>query len=284
MFKPNLAIAPEGPITFPKIASPKLDGIRCLTIEDSALSRSLKPIPNHHVRQLLRPYQGLDGELILGSPTAPDVYRQTNSAVMSHDGEPAITFYIFDNLTSNLGFSQRVGSLVHQNLPDYIQVLRQTLIESQAQLDAYYEELTALGYEGAILRNPNALYKYGRATAKSQDMLKLKPWADSEAVVVAVEEEMFNGNDAETNELGRTQRSTKAEGLIGKNTLGALIVQDCTTGVIFKVGTGFSATDRIELWLRKPVGLICKYKYFTVGVKDKPRHPVFLGWRDRRDM
>ena len=41
-------------------------------------------------------YNGLDGELIVGEPNAVDVYRTTNSGVMSADGEPDVKFYVFD--------------------------------------------------------------------------------------------------------------------------------------------------------------------------------------------
>ena len=41
--------------------------------------------------------EGLDGELIVGDPIAPDAYRQTVSVVMSDD-KPAdgVRFYMFD--------------------------------------------------------------------------------------------------------------------------------------------------------------------------------------------
>jgi len=32
------------------------------------------------------------------------------------------------------------------------------------------------------------------------------------------------------------------------------------------------------------IGKILKYKYFDIGVKDAPRHPVFLGMRPKSDM
>jgi DNA ligase-1 len=48
------------------------------------------------------------------------------------------------------------------------------------------------------------------------------------------------------------------------------------TGVEFNIGTGFTAEDRAK---KDWVGLIVKYKFFPIGVKDKPRHPVYLGLR-----
>jgi DNA ligase-1 len=96
---------------------------------------------------------------------------------------------------------------------------------------------------------------------------------------------MYNGNDAEVNELGRTKRSTKQSGMSGKGTLGAFI---CKTrdGVEFKIGSGFDQQDRENFWQNKSslLGYIVKYKHFPIGVKDKPRHPIFLGFRNKMDM
>ncbi len=67
------------------IGSPKLDGIRCTIQEGGAYSKSLKLIRNKHVQSLLANNEhlgGLDGELIVGSPTAPDVYGTTTSNIM----------------------------------------------------------------------------------------------------------------------------------------------------------------------------------------------------------
>ena len=63
-------------------ASPKLDGIRCMIQNGVALSRSLKPIRNEYIQNILggmELFNGLDGELIVGDPTAHDVYRTTTS-------------------------------------------------------------------------------------------------------------------------------------------------------------------------------------------------------------
>ena len=85
-------------LTYPLIASPKLDGIRCLIVDGVAVSRSLKPIRNKYVQSILgsHEFNGLDGELVVGSPTDPDVYLKTNSGVMSVEGEPDFTYLVFD--------------------------------------------------------------------------------------------------------------------------------------------------------------------------------------------
>jgi len=118
---------------------------------------------------------------------------------------------------------------------------------------------------------------------KEQNTYKLKRFIDGEAKVVGFEEEMYNGNIAETNELGRTKRSTAKAGLSGKGSLGALVVQDCVTGIEFSVGSGFDAATRQSLWDIRDSGLlgkIIKYKHFPIGVKIAPRHPIFLGFRN----
>ena len=57
-------------------------------------------------------------------------------------------------------------------------------------------------------------------------------------------------------------------------------------GVEFSCGTGFSDAERADIWNNRDRyrGQFAKYKHFPVGVKDAPRHPVFLGWRNKIDM
>ena len=57
-FKPMLAAAVEdvSTLAFPLIASPKLDGIRCIVRNGVAYSRSNKPIRNRHIQQCISEY------------------------------------------------------------------------------------------------------------------------------------------------------------------------------------------------------------------------------------
>jgi DNA ligase-1 len=159
-------------------------------------------------------------------------------------------------------------------------------------LEEYLEHHLPAGAEGAVTRDPRGLYKFGRATEKQQWMLKVKPFVDAEAVVVAVEELMHNENEPETNQLGRTRRSSHKEGKVGGGKLGALRVvalshwdQDLNhisdSAPRFRIGTGFTDADRKLLWAQRDelFGRIVKYKSMKVGAKDAPRHPVFLGFR-----
>jgi DNA ligase-1 len=54
--------------------------------------------------------------------------------------------------------------------------------------------------------------------------------------------------------------------------------------VEFQIGTGFTDLDKQQFWLSDRRGMTVKYKYFPVGVKDKPRHPVYLGLRHKDDL
>jgi len=56
--------------------------------------------------------------------------------------------------------------------------------------------------------------------------------------------------------------------------------------VEFGLGTGFDDAERGKIWEQRNsyLGLRVKFKYLPIGVKDKPRHPVFLGWRHKEDM
>ena len=151
---------------------------------------------------------------------------------------------------------------------------------------ALEERYLADGYEGVMLRSLQGIYKFGRATKKEGALLKLKRFADSEATILGLIEQMHNTNESTINALGLKERSSHKANLVGKDTLGALSVRDVTTGVEFEIGTGFDDAERAKIWAHKDayIGKLVKYKYFPSGSKDKPRFPVYQGIRDPRDM
>ncbi len=285
-------------LRFPLAAQEKLDGIRVMVQDGQAVTRTLKPVPNREIREALsRPeFEGLDGEVIVGEPTDEDCYRKTESFVMSSSktGEPW-TFMVFDKLDQPGPFWVRYGeaekiaqSADWDGTPIFTVNTRNIL--TPADLVQFEVDLLACGYEGVILRDPAQPYKHGRGGKRDQTLVKLKRYIDFEAEVIGVYEEMHNGNEAVTNALGRTERSSKAEGKVGKGTLGGFYLRALNgpcEGVEFKCGTGFDAAMRADFWVAHHdarggmpmIGRVAKVKSFPVGVKDKPRHPVFLGWR-----
>ena len=276
-------------VHFPVLASPKLDGVRCLIMNGVAMSRSFKPIPNVMVQKLaLGMFEGLDGELIVGDPTSPNAYRRTMSVVMSED-EPieGLVYWVFDSwgiAASKPQFQRRLES-AKTLCRGVAKLVPHTLIETPLALEQLEVKYLAMGYEGVMLRDPYGPYKEGRSTEKEGFLLKLKRFCDSEAQVLCANELQMNVNEQTLSPTGHKVRSSKKEGKVDAATMGSLTVRDLKTGVEFDLGTGFSAADR--LWWWQNVGatkLIVKYKYFPTGGKDKPRFPVFLGIRDGRDL
>ena len=286
--KPNLASAPDPkyPLTFPKYFSTKLDGIRALTQYGTTTTRQEKLVPNEHLREVLATKQGLDGELIYGAPNASDVYHATYSAVMTEQGTPeGVTFYVFDLLDKTRPYKDRYAMLQDMQLPPMFKVLRQTLVTSQEELDDYYGEALEDGYEGLIGRNLDALYKEGRSTAKSQDMLKFKPFSDDEVVVTGIYEAMHNGNEAFINELGRTARSSHKENLTGNGMIGGLLAT--FRGQEIRIAAGKLKHDERIAIFQNPasvIGKLAKFRHLPIGVKDAPRHARFIGWRSPIDL
>lgn len=290
--RPMLAAhAPEDleAIRYPILASPKLDGIRVLIVDGVAVSRTLKPLRNRFVQSLLgrAELNGLDGEIIVGPPNSPNAMQSTTSGVMSYDGEPDFRFYMFDRWTrTTRPFESIQWELARSpNWPEFITLHPHTTLHSAASLEEYESAVVGAGYEGVIVRDPNAGYKFGRSTLREGGMLKLKRYAQSEAVIIGVEERMHNANEPTLDERGYTKRSSHQENKIPTGVLGALV---CRMGdVEFNVGTGFDDNQRAWLWENRASlpGKIITFKHFTqTGVKGAPRHPVFISFRDRDDL
>ena len=209
-------------------------------------------------------------------------------------------FYVFDLWTERTPFKERLKKLTEAYDavlrgpdPQLRVVLVQTTTATNAvHLASIEESWVTIGAEGVILRAPDASYKFGRASRTAGELLKLKRFDDFEAEVIGVYEEQHNANEASTNALGRTERSTAKAGKVGKDTLGGFVCRGLNdfVGVEFRVGTGFDRAQREELWRLyqatsgEIIGRMAKIKHFAIGAKDKPRFPTFLGFRDERDI
>ena len=273
-------------------ASPKLDGLRCIILGGVAYSRSMKPFRNKSIQELAQKYmddlEGLDGELISGSPTAQNVFRDSTSVVMSEDGGDNFTFYVFDNAHSSYGFNYRFDALqkhfFNLNTPK-VHLVEHILIHSEQELLALEKQYLGEGYEGIMLNSSTGYYKQGRSGTKSPELIKKKLFSDSEFRVVGYDCLYSNQNEAKKDNLGYTERSTSKEGLVPQEKLGSLKLVTAD-GVEFSCGSGFDDSTRIQLWKERDtlVGRLAKVKYFEQGNYDVPRFPIFIDWRYEDDL
>lgn len=307
-FRPMLAAELKNlaDVKFPVLVSPKLDGIRCVIRDGKALTRSLKPIPNDHIRRSLEGMDlpDFDGEILIRAVpgktslegTLPEwaatPFNAVSSAVMSKQGQPDFLFSVFD-LVDSAPYQMRLGSVTSWCLRCYqayrVRSVRHVMVNNVEQLEALNLEYLSQGFEGIMIRDPGGMYKFGRSTVKEGGLLKLKPFADGEAEIIGYVERQHNTNTATVNALGLTERSHKAEGMVGSGTLGTLCVRGSGgrwDGVEFEIGTGFDDRLRKQIWEDQAyyLGAVVKFKYQEMGSVDRPRIPVFLGFRNPADL
>ena len=281
--KPMLASKCENPenLRFPVLATPKLDGIRCLKLDGKALTRSFKPISNRFVREWIEANlpDGIDGELMARGGT----FNATTSAIGRETGEPDFVFHIFDMVTAGIEetYQFRMAKLDSWKISSnrVIKVLP-VLISSQAELTAFEEKCLSEGYEGAMVRDPNGPYKCGRSTEREGYLLKIKRFEDAEAVVIETYEGMTNQNEAEKDAFGRTKRSSSQAGMVGRGELGGFVVR-LPSGIEFRLGYNHvtGGIDRATLWAKRDslIGRVVKFSHQPSGAKDAPRFPTFIG-------
>lgn len=269
-------------LKYPLLASPKIDGIRCLVTKYGGVTRNLKLIPNLHIRNLLMTLNNfnLDGEL-----TAGINFQNTTSFVMSHDKVGNFDYNIFDIVDTTIPFILRFELLrsLSTTLPSWVQLVPHTLIYSYEDLVKFEQDCLIKGYEGIILRSLDGIYKFGRSTFNEGILLKLKRFSDSEAKVIGFNPLYENVNEPVTNKLGYSERSSRQEGKVVQETLGSLVVS--WEGLSFSIGSGFTEEQRYGFWKDRYLlfGKTVKFKYQKLGMKDLPRFPVFLCFRDEID-
>jgi DNA ligase-1 len=283
-------------LVFPCLGSPKMDGYRAHIVDGVIMSRSAKPINNKFIQATLglSKLTGLDGELVVGAWSDQETFTRTSSGVKKGSGEPNFKFYVFDiHNQPELPYSVRLGALeklvnlLSVDLQKYIKVVPQQVLVDMEALDNFESEMLQEGFEGIIVRSINGHYKFGRSTVAEGLLLKVKRFAHEEATVTGFEELMHNGNEAFTNELGRTSRSSHKENLVPSGMIGAYIVKSPKYSKPFRVSCGSMKHDeRRERWEKRHLDLggLLRFKHLPHGAKDVPRHGLYAGFRDPDDL
>lgn len=241
----------EKKITGQKLLEPKLDGVRVLTIVDvdsktvTQYSRNGKILENFsHITEALvkqlpkfKVSTVLDGEVVSSSfqELMKQVHRKDN--VQSQDAR----LMVFDMLPlsefkagkSKLGQKARTGQITAMKpvfdstgCIDTIPQLEVNLDEyvGELQFKQYNKDAIEAGFEGIMIKDPNAKYECKRSTS----WLKQKPFIEVSLSVSAVEE-----------------GTGKNEGR-----LGAFICEgtDDSKQIQVNVGSGFTDDQRNEFW------------------------------------
>lgn len=233
--------------------SEKYDGLRGYWDGRNLWTRqgNLIHAPDYVIAELPRDV-ALDGELWIGHGK----FEETVSIVRSetpHDGWKRVHFMVFDAPQAKGVFEERMQFL-RATLPDgnqFVRIVAQTRCEGAAQLIAERDRVVKLGGEGLMLRQPESAYEAGR----SATLLKVKPYDDGEATVIA-------------HEPGTGKYAGK---------LGALRVRT-DDGKEFSVGSGFTDAQRES---PPPVGTLITYRFRGLTANGLPRFPSYL--RIRRD-
>lgn len=290
---------PQHPLYFPLIVSPKIDGVRCLTVEMPAgdnlcvpISRNLKRIRNEDIYARVGKYcpPGLDGELIKGKDLPGPNFFESNALVCCYEAKGDWSYHIFDYAVQDgpwkdkrwhkgilTKYVERLDRLQSLDLPSFCKVVPTKVVMNMEEFTKAYDEYVEQGFEGICARTPHSPYKFGRSTTKEQWLIKFKPTVDEIGEIVGAEEFMHNANEVvDPNSPFGKYRTMHKEGLVPMNKLGALVVR--WNGQEFRVGTGFGMAQRDELWAIRDqlVGRKIKFKYQKFGTKDKPRCPAFI--------
>ncbi|CAI10149.1 DNA ligase, ATP-dependent [Aromatoleum aromaticum EbN1] len=232
--------------------SEKLDGVRALWDGRVLRFRSGQPIaaPQWFVDGL--PRQALDGELWIGRRSFEQLSGVVRKQQPVDDEWRQVRYMVFEMPQAPGSFTERIARIraVTAGRPSWLNAVEQFRVADAAALQRRFERVVAAGGEGLMLHRADATWVAGRSAV----LLKLTPWLDAEARVVA-----------------HRPGKGRLQGM-----LGALEVET-PDGRRFRIGTGFSDAQR-----RAPpaIGATVTYRYRELTAKGLPRFPRYLRVRE----
>lgn len=301
-------------LQYPVLATPKFDGFRATRIDEPArkrlVSRKWLDIRNSYIQEVVPELcpAGFDGELMVRHAAGLEEcewcefpsntfcsFQGCSSGVTSGDGYPDFRYMVFDWVRDDLKeeYEERVAKLRNwfrsvgdeNSVDKFIGFVDFKKITSAEELLAYELEELSHGYEGLIIRRPNSPYKCGRSTPKEHYMDKVVRKLRDEGTVVGFVEQKANKNEAGKNAFGKMKRSTSKAGKEGKDTLGSFLLDYKGQQLKCGTGQGMTATMRQKIWENQKdyMGATVTFEYRPIGVKDLPRFPIWVGFRDESD-
>ncbi|MGH8190131.1 MAG: DNA ligase [Rhodanobacteraceae bacterium] len=229
--------------------SEKFDGVRGYWDGHRMLTRGgvVIPVPAWFTKNW--PATPMDGELWAGYGR----FERASAIVRTADaGDPAwheISYHVFDLPGHRGDFDARVPAIraVVAAIGDpWVVAIRQFHVANEAELHAALSRVLDKGGEGLVLHRGDAPYRAGRGVG----LLKLKPYEDAEARVVAIKP----GSGRLAGRMGSIEVRTP-------------------NGRSFAIGSGFSDDDRVH---PPPVGSWVTYRFNGLTDRGLPRFARFL--------
>lgn len=267
------------PVAYPVRVEAKLDGLRCVAVkhngEVTMYTRNgtvLETLPR--IKAAIEALPADD--FVLDGEAMGEDWNESASVVMSAKSkkdDSAMRYHVFDCVPLKDWQAQETNLNYHDRLNDLISIIGPTgtgplrfvkskVCADEAELRSFYAQCLDEGYEGVMLKDMGATYKWKRSDA----ILKLKPVATEEGVVVGWYEANVN---------------TKRAGQFG----GFVVLTP--NGVTTRVGGGYSDKLKTEVnenpdsW----IGRIVECEHQPPFTPDgKMRFPVFCRFRDPSDV
>ena len=239
--------------------SEKYDGVRAYWDGDHFISRqgNTYNAPFWFTEGL--PDYPLDGELWLGRNQFDRLSGIVRKKVPIDSEWLQVRYMVFDMPKHSGSFDQRLNELsLLKGLSSWIDVVKQWKVKDEVMLLQQLDTFVAQGAEGLMLHDGRSFYSVKR----SNDLIKLKPSLDSEAIV-----------------LSYVEGKGKYRGKMGALWVEAVITNSDGIQMTkkFKIGSGFSDQDREN---PPTIGSEITFKYSGLTSQGTPRFARY--WRLRK--
>lgn len=239
----------------PYWVSEKYDGVRAIWNGRELRFRSGRRVPAPQWFLDGLPPQPLDGELWLGRGRFEELAAIVRKSEPADEEWRRVRYMIFELPEAPGTFSERSAEIkvrvAGATLPN-LRAVEQFRLADRRALMVKLDEVVKAGGEGLMLHRADALYSTGR----NDDLLKLKPLEDTEAIVV--------GHEAGKGRL---------RGLTGA------LLMEMPDGRRFRLGAGL--TDKLRR-NPPPLGTQVTYRYQALTANGLPRFPRY--WRVRENF
>jgi DNA ligase-1 len=255
-------------IKFPCFVQPKLDGVRCVVVDNKLYSRNGNRFPVlPHIEDELklnnRDNLILDGELFTDDINFEKIVGLVKKFKKSEEDEKnseKIYLNVFDYIDSKLTYEQRLKNLnnffeKNKNMKNIKQVKTEEC-KKEENINDFLEKYTKEGFEGVIIRNKNGIYEENN---RSVNLQKLKKFIDEEFEII----------DYTTPNIGKE---------VG------CVIWICKTkeGKKFNVRPSGNYKERKNLYrnAKKYIGKMLTVRYQELTNGKVPRFPVGVAIRD----